>query len=1110
MRDTFAITSYNSRQQIWCIITQPPKMKKKLFLCFCLFSVFAFGQYNMLRRDTFEPVVVEGETVSAYGWVFHDSIREALSGNGYLDGRKCFRIEVSEGRLLLHFTDGAGVPEGYWGMGNLWSSSPSWARNGSVPVFPAPAFRIQCKVLVTDGVLRCPGNQQVKPSPQWQSLDYELKAPEKLGSVLFQFRKCKGMTLGLADVRIEPVYPADRGFISLPGGGRLERILIPQGCDDTYRLAALTWRGWLWRLSGVALPIETRADASPEKGAFLLKLGKVSPGGFRLKTDSDGMLLECNISDDFYSALFEHLRSYGVRQYSIDCQEVPDQDPNFTLKSGVQETHPKFAFIDCYVNAGLFAGSAPGAEYFVGSSCDWYDSARDVAGHNWCNLLVPYELYGKNHPEYYMLQEDGKRQHPTNPFFFTYCLTNPELLPIAKRRFPSLRKSIDYGRAPSICLGDRPTNCVCEACQKASDGKAVTDMMLGFINELASTTPNQQLTYCAYQNYRFPPVSTKPAPNLVLEDCIGVRTMPCMVHEDCILNKRGRDDAARWSQLFGKERFGFSFYEESRPFHDVRLLEYYGSLGSYCMHFFSFESEERSYVANRWRLGEDAEQAQREFDLGFYGPGGKYMTELYRMVDDFCRDYQHTEVELNGGTSCVAVLSQRTLVWKSILDRKMFDEAYRLFDKALALSGDNPAWKANITYDKYKFLLNDLGKYPRSSARTNEEMVAFSRRLADFIQLFPTVEDCKRPVYNRSKLMNTEEPDKFLHIVSGMKISVGKGKWYDAPELKQFLQDPDNAFIGSNSAKRIPGGMEMDALGFMGGTGVLSYSYNLKRRYALSFIKRASSGNGVIDAHFDLKTAPTHHQFVMVEGVDDDKPGAATYQVLVNGRELFSGINTFPEDECGWMLFDVPPDYFKAGDNTVTLVNTVPDKKERLMVVAQKGIDLGTAVVQDYTYDWIGINRIAILSPGEDFARLAHGQEAAFEPQKLPPWAKPLGDFEAQDGVYHLLGKGAKMTGCLFNTGKDAFLFAPKGTLFKVTVTARGRGKLKVAFRCLDSDGKNTVTYSSAKPLTAEEKPLVYLLAIRDGDSCFRPFFLVENEDEAFISDLNMEIEHGK
>ncbi|MBR4221354.1 MAG: hypothetical protein IKR81_09375, partial [Victivallales bacterium] len=454
--------------------------------------------------------------------------------------------------------------------------------------------------------------------------------------------------------------------------------------------------------------------------------------------------------------------------------------------------------------------------------------------------------------------------------------------------------------------------------------------------------------------------------------------------------------------------------------------------------------------------------------------------------------------------------SQRTLVWKSILDRQVFDNAYKLFDKAFELSGDNPAWKANISYDKYKFLLNDLGKYPRSSARTNEEMVAFSRRLADFIRLFPTVENCKRPVYNRNKLMNTEDPDKFIYIVSGLKITVGKGKWYDAPELKQFLLDPDNAFIGSNNAKKVPGGMEMDALGFMGGTGALSYSYNLKQRYTLSFIKRASSGNGIIDAHFNMETLPTHRQFVMVEGVDDDKPGAASYQVLVNGKEVFSGTNTFPENDCGWMVFDVPPVFFRQGDNTVSLVNTVPDKKERLKEVAQKGIDLGTAVVQDYTYDWMGVSRVVILSPGDEFSRLAHGQEAAFEPQKLPPWAKPLGDFEAQNGVYHLRGKGAKMTGCLFNSEKTTSLFASKGTFFKVTVKARGKGKLKVAFRCVNSEGKYTSTYSSAKPLAEEEKTLVYTLCIRDADSYFRPFFLVENDDEAFISDFDMEIDHGR
>ena len=95
------------------------------------------------------------------------------------------------------------------------------------------------------------------------------------------------------------------------------------------------------------------------------------------------------------------------------------------------------------------------------------------------------------------------------------------------------------------------------------------------------------------------------------------------------------------------------------------------------------------------------------------------------------------------------------------------------------------------------------------------------------------------------------------------------------------------------------------------------------------------------------------------------------------------------------------------------------------------------------------------------------------------------------------------MTGCLFNSEKTTSLFASKGTFFKVTVKVRGKGKLKVAFRCVNNEGKYTSTYSSTKPLLDEEKTLVYSLCIRDADSYFRPFFLVENDDEAFISDFD-------
>ena len=955
-------------------------MKKRvLLIAGALISLRVFAAFNadLVRNPDFQPVVIDGENTAAKGWYILDSGRqECIKDPEYLDGRRCLKLTFEDpGTMTIEFAGKEDLPAKYFGKHFfLFPSGSAWATNSQEPIVPAPAYRLRYQIRISQGSVRLPGGRRIRASKEFKTLEYEVKDPADTSHGRIDFTIQPNLKFSIRQASVIPVYPESNGaFIRLPDGGRLSRIIVAEDADFKLRLGAMVWRGWLWKLTGIALPVETREKPARENGAMVIVKGDSAPGGYRLKIDRDGALLTVHDSRDAYTSVFNYIRRHGVRLYSRDTQKIPAPDANLTLVALNEDLVPRFRFFLMGSEASLNGGGSNAEN--EGSEVDWLDTRRLFLAHEWCNQLVPMELYQKEHPEYYMMGENGQRQKTSDPFFLTLCLTNPDVQKIAARRFTQYMQASDACLYTSIAMGDRPVICQCPSCRAQNgDTGYATESVLPFLNMLADSLQKEgidkKVLYSAYHLYRFPPVKVKPAPGIVIGYCAQPRTMPCVVHVDCEINRRALADYQQWSKLVGKENLGGVFYDESRPYYDGQLLEYFSQYGSLNFNYHTTCPARRSYIACRFRFGDDPAQAQDEFFDGYFGPGGKFIREIYRIVDEYCKNYKHTEQDKR--EFCVAVLPPRSIEWKTVLTREIFDRSYELFDKALEAVGDDPILREHVLYDKYRFLMADLPKYPRSVCRDEKETRSFGRRLGDFMRTLMELDELQKKnplksnVVRRGKtLLSTATEKNFLLAVSGMDIPEpqGKQKWFECKEVQDFLKDPEGAFVGQSGAKTIPGGYEWDAMSMFGGDGPLVSSNGGTKR-SVRLIRRPHSGKGTISVVLDLEAAPKQACRLILSGMDDDQPEAATFRVEINGKEIFAGPNTLSEKAWSEMSIEIPGGTLKAGENRIELINTMEERPSDRKKLPQTGIDVGDAYETNYFRGWIKIGRIRLQTEG--------------------------------------------------------------------------------------------------------------------------------------------------
>jgi formylglycine-generating enzyme required for sulfatase activity len=354
---------------------------------------------------------------------------------------------------------------------------------------------------------------------------------------------CVLALLGVGHVIRAEVAIADKGQ---------PNCVVVAGADC--RTQAEIMRNYLARITGASLPVVNNpAEVPAGQSAIILELVKKVPGAsdkpngrqaYRIKTEGNRLTLtassDLGLTYAVYGFLEDHL---GCRFYTYKAKgltyggsgyEMVPKQATLTLGKLDDFQEPVFAqrgFI-------FWPGSYPWILQNRGGGLpsDTISGAL-ASGHNFYDLLPPQDKkdgkgnvirqgYFTQHPEWYPLNHEGKRETPWN---MGLCATNPELPKaladalreeIAKRKkHPGKGQTYDPSFPIPAAQGDGFTGCQCAACrnlvrEEQSEAAPLILMLNRALDELVKTDPDQQVITFAYFESLDAPKTLKPHKNL--------------------------------------------------------------------------------------------------------------------------------------------------------------------------------------------------------------------------------------------------------------------------------------------------------------------------------------------------------------------------------------------------------------------------------------------------------------------------------------------------------------------------------------------------------------------------------------------------------------------
>ena len=318
--------------------------------------------------------------------------------------------------------------------------------------------------------------------------------------------------------------------------GKMQDLLIAEGrrafldirCENAAEqslYAAGELQYYLGMMTGGVFEIR-KNDPDEKTPAIRLEQGdfpELGDDGFQLESGENGLRIRGGKRGILYG-VYEFLEKCGCRFFTpldekIPCHEkltlpalhetqVPVLEYRFHNTRDLTHFH-RFS-VKCRINGGSVPEKFGGSKKYA-----WFVHTM--------NNLVPQELYGKSHPEYFSMV-DGKRFVPDNPHLAQRCLTNPDVLKISiENTRKALREHPDC-ELISISQLDNGYACTCEKCRE-SDARegSPAGTMLKFVNAIADALrdefPRVVFDTLAYQYTRPAPLHVRPSPNVCVRLC---------------------------------------------------------------------------------------------------------------------------------------------------------------------------------------------------------------------------------------------------------------------------------------------------------------------------------------------------------------------------------------------------------------------------------------------------------------------------------------------------------------------------------------------------------------------------------------------------------------
>ena len=742
--------------------------------------------------------------------------------------------------------------------------------------------------------------------------------------------------VAVVNLRVQPPEPPRvAGTIRIaPDVAATAVATVPDACARE-QLAAQELIDHLARITGRPLPLTEIADKTVPKGVVAIgrlatdagliarkELDAVERDGYLVRV-ADGRVAIAGWRDlgAIYGvyALLQHL---GCRFYAPGCEVVPTI-PNLTIPACELRAKPFYEFRK--VTQNLKLGHTPSDD--LGNPREIGEKGGLVHA---AAYLLPYDKYGKDHPEYFALQKDGKRLHrdPKKRRFDVHlCLSNPDVRRISAERLLALIEKQPDRTFFGVSQGDGHAWCQCAKCKAldAVPGKEMTDRLIDYVNaiarEVAKKYPDKRILTLAYTNATSPPpVRVRPEPNVMVQFCPYPHRVACQSHFlDCPKNAKGFADIKGWLAKCPNNMYVFDYprgykiwYEPFGSFYAMkRKLDFYAAHGIRGLYYCGVPTNFRDlfiFVQSRllWEPKADVEKLIDEFMPAYYGPAAPHVRAYF--------DYMHREVEERQVHQMCEGPNPGLVT--AAYARKALD----LLAKAEAAVADDRARRYRVRTETFCVLFADLNERNPMNDNLAESEAEFARRLAEFCRIGRS-----HRIYTVGRRESGIVSDWFHRIA---RIRTRVNPWYADSLVRRLIADPAKTLASERKLycqTKVPGGWRLAIDGFRGGHGPADYDYNCPLRRAV-WIYGTNRRQRALRTTLFLERAPKGKASLALVAQDDDKPGAVRIRIAVNGKPIFEGSNPFKEKAWSRAEFPIPAGLLRRGENDIRIATLDPSK----------------------------------------------------------------------------------------------------------------------------------------------------------------------------------------
>ncbi len=206
-------------------------------------------------------------------------------------------------------------------------------------------------------------------------------------------------------------------------------------------------------------------------------------------------------------------------------------------------------------------------------------TGQELINHSF-HLLVSFDRYGADHPEYYALV-DGERDTDRYGAGPQLCVTNPEVVEIAAATAIEILDENPHRQNISVSQADTRRYCRCAPCEEVNQREGTPmGSQLEFVNAVAARIgevhPHVKVGTLAYQYTRQAPRTVRPHPNVQIQLCsIECCTLHAIDDPACEKNRAFCRDTDAWGKICDDIwiwHYNTNFRHYTLPFPNLRSI----------------------------------------------------------------------------------------------------------------------------------------------------------------------------------------------------------------------------------------------------------------------------------------------------------------------------------------------------------------------------------------------------------------------------------------------------------------------------------------------------------------------------------------------------------